>query len=257
MEKKKRKLNIKKFLFGLLTIFFASMFIYSGWKILGWLKDNKDNRELKKKTEESITVKPDEPDEKKYDIDFTALKAHNPNTVAYLNVKGTNIDYVVVRGKDNSYYLRRTFDRTWNASGWIFADYRNDFDGTDKNIIIYGHNTKDGSMFGSLKNTLTEEWRSNKENRQIVLVTEQGTFLYEVFSTYTRNPEEYYITTYFGNIDFNGFVNELASRSNFDYGVDLSNVSQILTLSTCSDDLAGRVIVHAKLINNGEENNEN
>lgn len=245
---KKKKISIRKIILTLMTVFFASMFLYSGWKIFCWLKDNKDNRDLKKKTEESIIIKPDEPIENKYDIDFAALKNHNPNTIAYLEVKGTNIDYIVVRGNDNSYYLRRTFDRTWNASGWIFADYRNDFDGSDKNIIIYGHNTKDGSMFGTLKNVLTEEWRSKKENRQIVLVTEQGTFLYEVFSTYTRDPEEYYITTYFGDSDFNQFINEMASRSNYNYGVDLSDVKQILTLSTCSDDLAGRVVLHAKLI---------
>ena len=252
MEKKKRKINLKRIILALMTVFFASMFIYSGWKILGWLKDNKDNRDLKKKTEEAINIKPDEPVKNKYDIDFASLKKHNPNTIAYLEVKGTNIDYIVVRGNDNSYYLRRTFDRTWNASGWIFGDYRNDFDGTDKNLIIYGHNTKDGSMFGTLRNVLTEDWQSKKENLKIELVTEKGKYIYEVFSTYIISPEEYYITTYFGNIDFNNFVKEMASRSNKDYGVDLTNVSSILTLSTCSDNLVDRVVLHAKLIEKTE-----
>ena len=244
-----KKFKIKNVIYLLLLIIFSAMFLYSGYKIVCYLIDNKNNRDLKEKTKEYIEINDQATTiEEKYEIDWAKLKEHNPNTVAYLKVNGTNIDYIVVRGNDNSYYLRRTFDRTWNASGWIFADYRNDFDGSDKNIIIYGHNTKDGSMFGTLKNVLTEDWRSKKENRQIVLVTEQGTFLYEVFSTYTRDPEEYYITTYFGDTDFNQFINEMASRSNYNYGVDLSDVKQILTLSTCSDDLAGRVVLHAKLI---------
>ena len=250
----KKKFKIKNIFYILLLIIFSALFLYSGYKIVCYLIDNKNNRDLKEKTKEYIEINDQATTiEEKYEIDWAKLKEHNPNTVAYLKVNGTSIDYVVVRGNDNSYYLRRTFDRTWNASGWIFGDYRNDFDGTDKNLIIYGHNTKDGSMFGTLKNTLTEDWQSKKENRKIELVTEHGKYIYEVFSTYISSPEEYYITTYFGDIDFNNFVKEMAERSNKDYGVDLNNVSSILTLSTCSDNLSDRVVLHARLVEKSEQ----
>ena len=249
----KKKLNFKNVFYVFLLVIFSAMFLYSGYKIICYLIDNKNNRDLKNKTEEYIDINDQATKiEDKYKIDWEKLREHNPNTIAFLKVNGTNIDYVVVKGNDNSYYLRRTFDRTWNASGWIFADYRNKFDGTDKNIIIYGHNTKDGSMFGTLKDTLTESWQSKPENRRIELVTDQGKYIYEVFSTYISSPEEYYITTYFGDIDFNSFIKEMAARSNKDYGVDLNDVSSILTLSTCSDNLADRVVLHAKLIEKSE-----
>ena len=249
----KKKLKVKNIIYIMFLIIFSVMFLYSGYKIVCYLIDNKNNRDLDEKTKQYIEINDQATKiDEKYEIDWAKLKEHNPNTVAYLKVNGTNIDYIVVRGNDNSYYLRRTFDRTWNASGWIFGDYRNDFDGTDKNLIIYGHNTKDGSMFGTLRNVLTEEWQSKKENLKIELITEKGKYNYEVFSTYIVSPEEYYITTYFGNIDFNNFVKEMASRSNKDYGVDLSNVSSILTLSTCSDNLADRVVLHAKLVEKTE-----
>lgn len=248
-----KRIKFKNILYLLCIIIFSAMLILSGYKIICYFIDNKNNRDLKEKTKEYININDQATTiEEKYDIDFAKLKEHNPNTIAYLKVNGTNIDYIVVKGNDNTYYLRRTFDRTWNASGWIFADFRNDFDGTDRNIIIYGHNTKDGSMFGTLKNVLTEEWQSKEENRKIELVTEKGKYVYQVFSTYITSPEEYYITTYFGNIDFNSFVKEMAARSNKDFGVDLNDVSSILTLSTCSDNLADRVVLHAKLIEKTE-----
>ena len=61
-------------------------------------------------------------------------------------------EYPVVKGSNNSFYLNHCFDKSYNSAGWIFADYRNKFDNTDKNIVIYGHNMRDGSMFGSMLN---------------------------------------------------------------------------------------------------------
>lgn len=241
------KKKVNKIIYLVLIITFSIMFIYSGYKIISYLIDNKNNRELKTKTEKYIKVD-EKAIERKYNIDFQKLKEQNSDTIAYLKVKGTNIDYVVVKGSNNSYYLSRTFDKSWNVSGWIFADYRNKLDTTDKNIIIYGHAIKDGSMFGSLKNVLTEEWQKDEENRKIELVTEKGEYTYEVFSTYIVKEEDYYITTNFENNDFDSFIKKTKDRSTKDYKVDLSNVTSILTLSTCSDNVEERVVVHAKLI---------
>ena len=69
--------------------------------------------------------------------------------------------------------MNHNFEKKYNIAGWIFADYKNNFDKTDKNIVIYGHNRKDGSMFGTLKNILKEEWYSNEENFVIDFITEQ------------------------------------------------------------------------------------
>lgn len=251
----KRKLkpkyrNIIIILFVLLCIFGV---IYSLINIINWKKDVDDNDKIQEKIEDNITIiEPiEEEQEVKYEIDFKSLKETNKDTIAYVKVNNTNIDYVVVKGNDNSYYLKHNFEKKWNVAGWIFADYHNKFDETDKNIIIFGHNTKDGSMFGTLKNILNKEWYENEENHKVVLVTEKETYYYQVFSSYSIKPEDYYINTDFKNNDeFDKFIKKLKSRSVYDYGIDVSGEDKILTLSSCIGDGTKRVVLHAKLLDN-------
>ena len=250
--KKKRKLKKKKLLLFIIMLVFFFMFLLSIIKIISYLKDNSDNRKIQETIiKDSITIiEPiEEKQEVKYNIDFKTLRETNNDTVAYIKVNNTNIDYVVVKGNDNSYYLKHNFEKKWNVSGWIFADYHNKFDESDKNIIIFGHNTRDGSMFGTLKNTLNENWYKNEENQKIVLVTENGTYYYQVFSTYSIKPEDYYINTEFkNNAEFDNFIKKLKSRSVYDYGIEVSGEDKILTLSSCIGDGTKRVVLHAKLI---------
>ena len=125
-------------------------------------------------------------------------------------------------------------------------DYRNNLDGNDKNIVIYGHNMKDNSMFGKLSKVLNKEWRSNKDNLIIKLYRLDGLHLYKVFSTYIVLSEEYYIKTSFNSdIDYNNFLNTIKSRSNYDYNEYLNTNSKILTLSTCYRNTNKRVVLHA------------
>ena len=87
----------------------------------------------------------------------------------------------------------------------------------------------------------------------MILVTEKGTYYYQVFSTYSRKPEHYYINTKFKNdVEFNEFIKTIKSRTIYDYGVDVSSEDKILTLSSCTDDGSKRVVLHAKLIENDE-----
>ena len=220
--------------------------VYSSFNIINWKKDVDNNKEIIEEIKENINY---DLENDSYKIDFDLLKELNSDTVAYLKVNGTNIDYIVVKGNDNSYYLNHNFEKVYNVAGWIFADYRNKFDDTDKNLIIYGHNIKDGSMFGTLKNILNNNWQENKENLEILLITEKGQYKYQVFSTYSIIPEDYYINTEFkNNADFNEFVKKLKSRSVYDYGIDISGDDKILTLSSCIGDGSKRVVLHAKLI---------
>ena len=238
-----------------LLIFFICLLIaiYSIVNIISWKKNLVENNKIQDKIEESITVIEPvlESQEVKYDIDFVNLKEKNSDTKAYIKVNNTNIDYVVVKGNDNSYYLNHNFEKKWNVAGWIYADYHNKFDESDKNIVIYGHNMKDGSMFGTLKNILSQDWYENKDNHKIILVTEKDTYYYQVFSTYSIKPENYYINTEFINdTEFDDFVKKLKARSIYDYGIEVSNNDKILTLSSCISNGTKRVVLHAKLIAN-------
>ena len=239
------KHKIFKLIRIILFIVFACLFIYSLYRIITWHKNNKDNNRINETLHEYI--KTDTNDE--YKIDFDKLKELNSDTVAYLKVDNTNIDYVVVQGKDNDYYLEHNFEKNYNRSGWIFVDFKNKLDGTDKNIVIYGHNTIDKSMFGSLHSTLKSDWFEENKDSTIVLVTPNEVIKYKIFSTYKIDNEEYYITTDFsGNEEYMKFLNVIKSRSYYDYGVDLNENDQILTLSTCANSGTKRVVLHAKKI---------
>ena len=251
---KKRKLKKKNIFLFIMVLIFFNMFIISLVNIISYLIDNNDNKRIQETIKEkAITIlepqDQEEIEEPKYVIDFDSLKETNPDTVAYLKVNNTNIDYVVVKGNDNSYYLKHNFEKKWNVSGWIFADYHNRFDESDKNIVIFGHNTRDGSMFGTLKNVLNKDWYENNENYQVVLVTKQGTYFYQVFSTYSIKPVEDYINTEFNSDkEFEKLIQMLKSRSIYNYNVEVSGKDKILTLSSCIGDGSKRVVLHAKLI---------
>lgn len=246
----KRRLK-RKYVGILITIFIIICLIgliYSLVNIINWKKDVDDNKDILEEIKENITIN-EEDDLIK--IDFKSLKEQNSDVISYIKVNGTNIDYVVVKGNDNSYYLNHNFNKEYNVAGWIFSDYHNKFDETDKNIVIFGHNTKDGSMFGTLKNVLDKSWQDNKDNLEITLVTEKGQYKYQVFSTYSIIAEDYYINTLFNSDDeYSRFVNEISSRSNYDYNVEVNSNDKILTLSSCIGDGKKRVVLHAKLIEN-------
>ena len=244
--------KIKKIVLIISIIICLVGIIYSLYKILIWKANVDENETIRKKTEDSIKIiEPNDQkkEEVKYEIDFKTLKEENSDTVGYIKVNNTNINYVVVKGTDNKFYLNHNFNKKYNVAGWIFADYHNKFDGTDKNIIIYGHNTHNGSMFNTLANSLKKEWYTNKENHIITLVTEYGTQYYEVFSTYSIVPEDYYIKTEFNDDEFANFIQNIKMRSFYDYGVSLTNIDKILTLSSCIGNHGEkRVVLHAKLI---------
>lgn len=234
----------KKIIIIILSLIFVVGIVFSLYKIINWKINVDENKGIQKELNKEVKVVADD-----YKIDFKMLKEKNPDTIAYIRVNNTNIDYVVVKGTDNSYYLRHNFEKNYNIAGWIFADYHNKFDGTDRNIIIYGHNTKDGSMFETLRNVLNKDWYENKDNYKVTLVTENKTYYYQVFSTYTIVPEDYYINTVFSSdSEFGIFAKTLKSRSNYNYNVDVGANDKILTLSSCIGDGSKRVVLHAKLI---------
>lgn len=248
---KRKKMRVRSWV--LITIICISLFgvIYSTINILIWCynveRNNKIREEIGEFVQEvEITEHTTGETETVYTIDFASVKKRNKDTIAYLKVNGLDISNFVVKTKNNDYYLNHNFDKKYSTAGWIFADYHNKFDGKDKNIIIYGHNTKNGSMFGTLKNIFTREWYSNSDNMIITITTEDNEYTYQVFSTYAIKPEDYYINTEFkNNKEFLKFVNVLKKRSTYDFKVDVSKATQILTLSSCRKEGKERVVLHA------------
>lgn len=248
--KKKEKTN-KNLISNIILILFIILFIFSSFKIIMWILNNRENKKIAEEISQAIIIDEENKEEKdKYKVDFQALKDKNFDTVGFLKVNGTNIEYTVVKGANNSYYLKHNFNKESNSAGWIFADYKNKVDGTDKNLVIYGHNMRDDSMFGSLKNILNDDWHNEEENKYVTFVTENDNSIYEVFSVYQVANEDYYITTDFKDNEFNDFIKTIKSRSKFDFDVDVNENDNILTLSTCANNNKYRVVLHAKKIKN-------
>lgn len=184
------------------------------------------------------------------DVDIKNLKNINSDTVGFLSVSGTNINYPVVQAKDNKFYLRRSFKKSENSSGWIFMDYRNDSESFGKNTIIYGHSNLDKTMFGSLSNVLDEDWYRNKENGKIKFVNLSGTTNWKIISVYTIPAESYYMKTDFKSADsYGNWLHEITKRSLYNFGYEAVAADKIMTFSTCYKDIGDiRLVVHAKKI---------
>ena len=267
INKKKRKL--KKWFWTLLLIFFLLIIIFCVLKLFLWAKDNRKTSNIVDDVYENIDINEivdnenteligeDSDKNSDYwyyikfpliDVDINKLKGKNSDTVGWINVNNTNINYPYVQYKDNDYYLTHSYDKSYNEAGWVFMDYRNDSNLNNKNTILYAHSRLDKTMFGSLSKTLKSNWYTNKDNHIIRLSTENENTLWQIFSVYKIKEESYYITTSFASDSkYQEFLNTIKGRSLYDFNTNITSDDKILTLSTCYSDTE-RTVVHAKLI---------
>lgn len=190
-------------------------------------------------------------------VNFKDLKKINNDTVGWIQVNGTNINYPFVQTNDNTYYLKKDFNKKYNSAGWVFMDYRNNISNFDKNTILYAHGRVDGTMFGSLKNITKSNWYNDKSNHVVKLSTEYENTLWQVFSIY-RIPEtsDYLNINFSSDENYEEFLSLLKNRSEYQFEVDLNKDDKILTLSTCYKE-SDRVVLHAKLIKMEVKNGNN
>ena len=269
-KRRKKKLRFRKWVIVVFLIFFLSIFSFSAYQVYVWHNDNKEietiaddvvkDTKIKEKKDNNNTENVNPPEDISNDywdyikmnlleVDFNELLKKNPDTVGWIQVKGTNINYPIVQTTDNSYYLTHAFDKTKNEAGWVFMDYRNDAVNFNQNTILYAHSRLTGSMFGSLKNILESSWYTNKNNHIIRLSTPTENTMWQVFSVYTIPKESYYITPNFNsNEAYQEFLNTMKSRSEVEFSAEVNTNDKILTLSTCKDNFGNRVVMHAKLI---------
>lgn len=184
-------------------------------------------------------------------VNFDNLLKQNKDTVGWIHMESTNINYPVVQTTNNDYYINRAFNKTTNSAGWIFMDYRNNAVDFTKNTILYGHARLDKTLFGTLKNVLTTTWFNNQNNHIIKLSTPTKNTIWQIFSVYVIPVESYYLTTNFYNNDkyFQVFIDTITNRSQFNFNAKPIVTDKILTLSTCQvGNNKNRIVVHAKLI---------
>lgn len=180
------------------------------------------------------------------DVDFASLQATNPDLVGWIYVEGLEgVSYPVVKGDTNDKYLHTTFQGTYNFAGTIFIDCQNRSDFEDCNTVIYGHNMKDGSMFGRLR--WFETQNAYAVSPYIWILTPDSTMKYEIFSTY-ETPINSRTYTLFPKpskdyLKYEGEMKALSAIKTND--VSLTAKSKIITLSTCTGNEGTRYVVQA------------
>lgn len=172
----------------------------------------------------------------------------NQDIVGWLKVEGTSVNYLTVQAGDNDFYLDHDLNKNSSLTDWLFGDYRNNFNELDKNTIIYGHNMANGTMFGTLIRAVNPWWYKATKNQYIKFNTRNSKMVWQIFSIYEIDPVVDYLQTVFASDNqYLTFLNTMKSRSIYNFNVDLNSNDKILTLQTCDNSGAKRIIVQAKL----------
>ena len=263
-QKPKRKKTAVDYLLTIVLIAAIGVFCYAGYYLINiFLEYKKGVDEYNTIAEMAVTERaPDEEEpenlpeaEKKGSsvtppmvVDFEKLQQVNGDVCGWIYVEALDgVNYPMVRGTDNSYYLHMTYEKNYNFAGTIFLDYENKRDFSDCNTIIYGHNMKNGSMFGQLKRfTTTAE--TYKKSKYFWIFTPDASYRYEIISAYVTAVDSDTYTLFKGpGSDFEEYLTKIRSYSQIpdqakpDKEPDV--MDKIVTLSTCTGDYSTRYVV--------------
>lgn len=166
-------------------------------------------------------------------MDFAALREVNGEVVGWLVIPGTQVSYPLLQGEDNSYYLNHTWKGERSVVGAIFLEYTNSSDLSDFHTIVYGHNMKNGSMFGALQNYRDAAYLA--AHPSVYLTVDGGSYRYDIFAVYEASVDS---STYQIGFDREEsrrtFLEDCLSRSELSTEVTPHTYDRILTLSTCT-----------------------
>ena len=231
-----------------------SIIIFPFISLVKWSLDNFQIRKINKEIDKNIVINKSNSKlinslNDFYQVDFTNLLERNNDTVGFIHMDSTNVDYPVVQTNNNTYYLTHAFDKTNNNAGCLFMDYRNSIENLNDNTIIYGHSRLDGTMFGSLRSVITSYWQKDHSNYVIYLSTLKENMIFQIFSIYSIKSESYYLTTNFRNKnEKEKWIKTMKKRNISPVDIEVNTNDKFLTLSTCKNNKKERIVIHAKLI---------
>lgn len=177
-------------------------------------------------------------------VDHEFLQMMNADYAGYIVIPGTEVDYPVVQGSDNSHYLRYDYYDKESISGCPFLDYRQEKDFSSFNSTICAHNQKDNKMFGTLDRYKDKAfWEANP---YVYIMTPTGNYRYKIFSAY----EQYYVDMIFSpqfptDSSKQELIDLAQERALYDTGVSVSITDHVLTLYTCTENSDIRFVVQA------------
>lgn len=230
-------------------------FTISIYNILQIKKDLVESEKMKEELINLIEI-PEEPEkleaEETFSVDFSELEKINSDVVGWIVIEGTQVNYPIVQTKDNSYYLNHSFDKKWNSLGSIFMDYRSTNDFSDYNTFIYGHHTKNGSMFGELYKYMDATFY--KEHPFFYLYSPEGNYKVEIISAYLDSAEsDSYIQSFESTEEYERYINLVVGKSKYKTNIEIDvKTDRIITLYSCSHESnrrkEDRYFIHGKLV---------
>ena len=195
---------------------------------------------------------------KKADISYEQIRVKKEEENLYdkyedyrgwIKIDNTNINYPIVQGQDNSFYLHKDINKNYLASGSIFMNYLND-GFNDESTVLFGHHMRNGTMFAQLKKYKERDFFYGNNDIYIELENSK-TLRYRVFSAYVTDAKDNYIKTDFDNkVQYKDFLEKIKNKSIYKSDIDIDENDKIITLSTCSYEFNdARMVVHGKLLN--------
>lgn len=261
-KKPKKKKKAGDIILTLVLIVAVGVFCYAAYNLYHiYTEYKKGTDEYNKIAQMAVTERaPDEiqeelPGEEKrqaltppMNIDFNALKAVNEDVIGWIYVEGLpDINYPVVQGENNDTYLHTTYEKNYNFAGAIFVDYENSPDFSDCNTLVYGHNMKNGSMFGRLKEFVSKP-ELYAESKYFWIFTPKETYRYEIISAYTTAVDSVTYTLFKGpGEEFEQYLQTIRGYSELQTEpVETGVMDKVITLSTCTGNDATRFVVQGK-----------
>lgn len=204
--------------------------------------------------EDPVTHEINPSEKKALDSDYTykpnkhkTMLEQNQDYTGWIRIPGTQVDYPFVKAKDNDYYLKRDFFGRYDDKGTIYMDHRNIGFQFSNHVILYGHNMRDGSMFGELDLFKAADFAL--DNDIIAIDDLYGTRYFKIYASYFDDADVSYIQTNISPSDIDAFIDQQLDRSDIDYDLIPTDKDRLLTLITCSYEVDdGRFYVHGKEI---------
>ena len=225
---KRKESKVRRIALDVIMICLAGIVVLSGYKVYKIMHDYKVSRDIYDRIAEAAM-----PEGFNGEINFDKLRGINPDIVGWIYYEGTNINYPIVQGKDNDYYLHITFEGTWAVGGTLFADAITEDPFNQFNTIVYGHHMQDHTMFGDIKNLKDQEYC--REHPQFELITPEGKYHLKICAFVHQPSDSAIYTTNFndeeGKQDYIDLIRSLATYTTDE---QMTTEDRLVILSTCA-----------------------
>lgn len=245
---------MKKILKALYILLFISIAVFCFYKAYE-IKD--EQTKIKEEQTELIDIaeipeKVEDVEEKKDEINFQELININSDFVGWIKIDDTNINYPIVQGTNNTYYLKHSFYKEYSNAGSIYMDATANSSFESRNTFIYGHYTSDGSMFGQLGKYMKQDFYD--KHKEIYIYTSEQNYKLEVFSVHVdKASSKSYQMNFTTDESYKEYIELMKSYSVIKSDIEIDYTEdRIVTLYSCSHERGhakdDRYFVHAKLI---------